>query len=119
MGVYIKGMKKPIMCITEDGFMGGCPMDRIWCMQRFAPRDKNVGECYKEMTGTTPCWCPLVNIDEPHGRLIDADTLIKASGVTILVTGENNARVVAEALESVYQDIEDAPTVIEAEEAKK
>lgn len=61
MGVYIKGMKKPIMCITEDGFMGGCPMDRIWCMQRFAPRDKNVGECYKEMTGTTPSWCPLVD----------------------------------------------------------
>ena len=60
--------------------------------------------------------CPLVEVKEPHGRLIDADALIKASGVTIQITGDKNARVVAEALESIYQDIEDAPTVIEGSE---
>lgn len=57
----------------------------------------------------------LVEVTEPHGRLIDADALFKTSGVTIEITGKENAVAVTQALDSVYQDIEDAPTVIEAE----
>lgn len=57
----------------------------------------------------------VVEVLEPHGRLIDADELLNTSGVTINITGKENAMIVTQALDSIYQDIEDAPTVIEAE----
>jgi hypothetical protein len=49
---------------------------------------------------TRPDWCPLVEVKEPHGRLIDAD---RATAESIKGTGK---RLLA---------IDLAPTVIEAE----
>ena len=68
MGVYIRGMDMPKVCITEDGWHGNCPMDRIWCMQRFAPEGRTTGECYAEMQENIPTWCPLVDAPEPAIR---------------------------------------------------
>ena len=47
--------------------------------------------------------CPLVNVPEPHGRLIDADALIYSLGAS------------DEDIYCKYTIEEDAPTVIEAE----
>ena len=57
----------------------------------------------------------MVEVPEPHGRLVDADALLNTSGVTINITGKENAMIVTQALDSIYQDIKDAPTVLEAE----
>ena len=62
MGVYIKGMKMPTRC-------GECPLS----LYSHSPCWKNGGALDWEHR---PNWCPLVPVP-PHGRLIDADALIK------------------------------------------
>ena len=76
MGIYIKGMKMPKVCLTKDGYAGSCPMERIWCAQRYAPSGYTMGKMYADMIEKVPDWCPLVELPAPHGRLIDADNAI-------------------------------------------
>ena len=57
--VIIRGMEMPPVCITEDGFYGHCPMDRVWCAQRFAPYWTRTGQAYKSMIEGRPDWGPL------------------------------------------------------------
>ena len=64
MGVYIKGMKMPKEC-------GECPLySSIDDVCQFDQTDT----CYDEKR---PWWCPLVEVPEPHGDLIDRDALVK------------------------------------------
>lgn len=53
MSILVKGMKMPPNCYE-------CPLNPLWCD----------GVCDQND-------CPLVEIPTPHGRLIDADTMIK------------------------------------------
>ena len=63
MSVMIEGMDKPDACISADGaYYGDCPMDRVWCAQRFAPENMTMGQATEERTGKLPDWCPLVPI---------------------------------------------------------
>lgn len=65
MAIYIKGMKMPKNC-------GECKFHRPFYHTQFCMiLDKN---CYpwKEQKA----WCPLTEVPEPHGRLIDADACI-------------------------------------------
>ena len=62
MGIYIKGMKKPKECTA-------CPSGLSVCIG-----------CDAFFTGNRPRGrvredCPIVEVTEPHGRLIDADKL--------------------------------------------
>lgn len=104
MGVYIKGMEMPKDDCTA--------YKRVVISNYFIDGEMKI-LAHDDITGAFIG--EVVDVPEPHGRLIDADALIKASGVTIQITGDENARVVAEALESIYQDIEDAQTVIDEE----
>lgn len=68
MGVYIKGMKMPKTCYEcwalDDDY--DYPMCRITQEQRgytFNTRGQKMAKC------------PLIDVLEPHGRLIDADAL--------------------------------------------
>jgi len=86
MGVYIEKLKKPDVCITEDGWCGNCPMDRTWCAQRFAPEDRTMGQIYEDRMGKVPYWCPLVDVSEydlnpvAHGKWISIlDNFIQCS----------------------------------------
>ena len=69
MGVYIKGMKMPKTCYEcwalDDDY--DYPMCRITQEQRgytFNTRGQKMAKC------------PLIDVLEPHGRLIDADACI-------------------------------------------
>ena len=59
-------LKMPKVCITKEGWHGYCPMDRIWCAQRYAPKDYVMGQIYADMDGKIPSWCPWkeANADE-------------------------------------------------------
>lgn len=95
MSVLVKGMKKPTFCYEIiDGDYKYCPFVDV------------AGDCVilikKGIRGGT--WtdqyskCPLVEVPEPHGRLIDEDAL----------------KAVAEFYETELE-LRKAPTVIEAE----
>ena len=94
MSVLIKGMEMPKDC-EHCRFCGidvesGCWVKKNWIIRR-------VGE-------NRPSWCPLVDVPTPHGSLIDRDKLTREQYM------DGNIMVVE------MDAIEDAPTVIEAEE---
>lgn len=92
MSVLVKGMKMPKTCI-ECGWHEYYGGDYDWChacrMTGSMPIECSVVELGRADN------CPLVELPEKHGRLIDADALF---------------------LDIEWSDIEDAPTVIEAED---
>lgn len=70
MAVYIPSMEMPPVCVTDDGWYGNCPMDRVWCAMRFKPEYKEGQRIIDEITGKRPGWCTLRPLPEKHGRLI-------------------------------------------------
>ena len=69
MSVLIKGLKMPEKCGSCDLFHVESPMH---CT--VVKGHKTVGAPYGM---PRPDWCPLVEIPEPHGDLIDRDALVK------------------------------------------
>lgn len=94
MSVVVLGMEIPTVCIQGDWY-GNCPMDRLWCAQRFAPKGMTMGQISEERQDKLPDWCPLRPLPEKHGDLIDRDAL-PPSRVE-------------------WEDIVNAPVVVEAE----
>lgn len=103
MSILIKGMEMPKNC-------AGCFL--------------RVGQCSKRIyMENRPSDCPLVEVPEPHGRLIDADALHKLFEdqwhyLQVLDWNENPT---AEAMQSginwcINTMHDDAPTVIPASE---
>lgn len=68
MGVYIKGMDMPKSC-NDCALLYDC----FACM--LLGKDIDWGTSDKERLPD----CPLVEVKEPHGRLIDADALIESN----------------------------------------
>ena len=89
MGVYIKGFPLPNNC-------GACPLRLAWCRERIYMVNR-------------PDRCPLVPVP-PHGRLFDADVLMREMHNVILEDGEDRR--------IFYSVIERQPTVIPAEEGE-
>ena len=72
MSECVVRMEMPRVCITDNGYYGYCPMDRIWCIQRNAPPNITMREAYEAMTDKIPSWCPIIcSLPEGHGRLVD------------------------------------------------
>lgn len=72
MSECVVRMEMPRVCITENGYYGYCPMDRVWCIERNAPPDITMREAYEAMTEKIPSWCPIIcRLPEGHGRLVD------------------------------------------------
>ena len=69
MSVLIKDMEMPQKCGQCNLYHAEHPMH---CM--VVEGHRTVGAPYGM---PRPDWCPLVEIPTPHGRLIDADTLLK------------------------------------------
>ena len=107
MSVLIRGMNIPKncnSCLFDDG---------VHCMAY--PRSEDL---VYDISDGKPNWCPLVPVP-PHGRLIDADALRelyeewendKAAGIDI-----DKCHVPTPV---IRQNIDDAPTIIPAEECE-
>ena len=73
MSILIKGMEMPQRCGQCKLFHAEQPM---YCIV-----DKNYRTVGAPYGMPRPDWCPLVEVKEPHGRLIDArPTVIEAEG---------------------------------------
>lgn len=102
MGVYIKGMKMPKECrecylLEYYEYLGEtqCSVTRRMLAERGKPISFD----------GRPGWCPLVEVQEPHGRLIDADVLMNVYIKNEFCSDMGDAMEV----------LDNFPTVIEAE----
>ena len=103
MSILIKGMEMPRNCLECElygaMYSSGCDVASLGIPKR-----------YNYDPHTRPDWCPLVELPEKHGRLIDADKIIKDMN-EMKVKGE----AFVTAVEYVKIIVGEAPTVIEAE----
>ena len=109
MSVLIKGMEKPKFCFKEtNGEYEYCPFldNDSNCVHLLKYGICNGNETWEDLYSK----CLLVEVPEPHGRLIDADEIIKKMD-------EMNVRgvVFGTAVDYVKLIVNDAPTIIEAE----
>ena len=114
MSILIKGMKAPTSC-------GQCVMSR-WSRyeQQYMCNvgDKPAMKLASDYVSRKPSWCPIVEIPEPHGRLIDEENVIDAihGRLEVLRTHEVFRRKHGDIdLLGVMPYIAKIPTVIEAE----
>lgn len=95
MSVIVKGMEMPKCCaFCELQHDGVCQMNTVESIDDIAYDGR-------------PDWCPLVELPEKHGRLIDADEL-----KTAFPRCDNNMDI---KIASVRATINHMPTIIEAE----
>ena len=97
MGVYIKGMTMPKSCFECDLYDD----ENNFCkaQKEYMPF-ASLGRDYKDAN------CPMVEVPEPHGRLIDEDKLMDD-------VKKNSASYFADDFAREWVDVQ--PTVIEAE----
>ena len=93
---FIVPMEKPKRCGLCPCFHAEHPMH---CQAVKAHKDKRIIAPYG---APIPDWCPLIDIPTPHGRLIDADELVR------IWTG-------AKFYGSIKPIVDARPTIIEAE----
>lgn len=112
MSEVVVRMEMPRVCITENGYYGYCPMDRVWCIQGNAPPDITMREAYEAMTDKIPSWCPIIcSLPKGHGRLVDKDEMLKKI--------ENYHRYMTVGRESDLRCIiEDSPTIVPVERSE-
>lgn len=113
MGVYIKGMEMPKSCYACMFFA----QTDYWNKEDEADilsHCKRTGEkTWESVNGYLPN-CPLVSVPK-HGRLIDADKIGLTNFEIILCQKGNPFK---NALEMLFEKIENAPTILEAEEGE-
>lgn len=118
MRVIVIGMEMPGTCIDCDLYdehyrHGMCKGHGVL----FGPEDDWKYE-------TRPNWCPLRPLPEKHGRLIDVDafkTMCQEAVRDIrdevfLPQDIEKVRVLSEVTENLCLDLDEAPTIIEAED---
>lgn len=110
MGIYVKGMKMPNSCgdcLMKVQYVSGI----TWCepMVKILATDYKPVCCYGR-----PDFCPLVEIPEPHGDLIDRNALnIGEYEREDADTG--TIKISLGGLLDLFHKVKDAPPVIEAE----
>lgn len=109
MGIYIKGMEMPKSCPCE---LTGVGYD-LYCsfVYGIPKRVREYYECCEN--GTRPDWCPLIEVSEPHGRLIDEKHI--CDKIRPLIENPycyNRLQVISETLGNCLQIVRDAPTII-------
>lgn len=119
MSVLIKGMEMPKGCAV-------CPYcDRNWSKPKC--HAKSVKGRYMSqklfLSSRRQDWCPFVEVPTPHGRLIDADALMDGwmHLRDAIKYGNKNAEQQRHSYSTmmmyeIANEIDDAPTIIEAEE---
>ena len=117
MGVYVKGLKMPKSCSDCLFFVDGLyDANDEPCSACLAKEDNSPWGCgYKEIDGidhmiSRMYYCPLVEVPEPHGRLIDENELIQLTDNIV-----HKAMIFGGQICYSRSDIDNTPTVIEAE----
>ena len=84
MGVYIKGMEMPKVCgeckmhfLSGDGYVCCLITDRVpKRVGKFADSKTDLDFRWSSiMQVERPKWCPLIEVPEPHGDLIDREKI--------------------------------------------
>ena len=101
MSILIKGLEKPKRCAE-------CP---IYFAGLCSVRLQN-GKCPLD---SIPEWCPMVEVATPHGKLIDAEDLIKIFDINLEIDGRENAERVTKAFNDLLDTIRNVSAVIEEE----
>lgn len=71
MSIYIKNAKVPECCAE-------CSFDTLFSDDvHYCTVEEILTEDYRDYWECRPLFCPLIEVSEPHGRLIDADALIE------------------------------------------
>ena len=104
MSILIKGMKMPKNC-------GECPMGSVFAGYKCLAKNKQFD---RYAFNSIQDFCPLIELP-PHGRLIDADNIGLTNFEIILCQKGNPFK---NALEMLLEKIENAPTIIPAEEGE-
>ena len=101
MSVIVKGMKMPESCyycgFTDTSFINCLAFEKPILLE---------DDCEEKR----PDWCPLVALPDKHGRLVDADALIRnhfSLEHRIALSEANKAW--------MRKIINDAPTIVESE----
>ena len=120
MGVYIKGMEMPKSCSDCPFFVDGLrDANDEPCSACLAKEDNSSWGCgYEEIDGIDHMarrmdYCPLVEVSEPHGRLIDEAVVLEMIRKSL---GIRDLSFLYNAEKSIVNEIFHAPTVIEAED---
>lgn len=110
MGVYVKGMEMPKEC-EYCGFCRFYPENgNVWCnAKNIILKTKWKEPNWTHLDVKRPEWCPLVEVPETHGRLIDAEKLKNEYPHDTDWDYPVNTNCY------VCESIDNAPTVIEAE----
>lgn len=111
MSVLIRGMRPTHSCEA-------CPCYKPYDFGTRTGDSCNVTGTSTDLVevGEKPDWCPLTEMP-PHGRLIDADALVSelAKAIPYIIGTEIDSAYV-EGLGRAKIEVDDAPTIIEAEE---
>lgn len=115
MSVIIKGMKMPENCdVCRFGGWSNLHQTLACTLCEYEP---GFDDFSRDYTGRRSKICPLVELPEKHGRLIDADALIEDIKEVIEVKDNLFEWEQVQGLEVALSCImDDAPTVIEAED---
>ena len=76
MGVYVKGMDMPHDCGDCD-FLSGLTYNKYYCYAPVDEKNYSINVTENVENWSRPDWCPLVEVPTSHGRLIDADEIVK------------------------------------------
>ena len=114
MSVLIKGIEMPKSCIDCP-----CSLNMFFC-RALDGREvtDRTGIEFKEdgIVVSRPDWCPLVEMPEEHGDLIDVDKLLKTLGKQCIEAEKCNAMGVHTVLTAlVVPVVASQPTIIGAE----
>lgn len=101
MSILIKGMEMPKRCMVCN--FGDALMGKGFC---YVSHCKQIEDYF--VRNDRPSWCPLIELP-PHGRLIDADALIRQMNQKVEETNNVRYAWVDE------MDISLADTIIEAD----
>ena len=113
MSILIKGEKMPECCDE-------CPCFRCDSLDGVHAYQCNVTlESYNRGVPGRPSKCPLVEVPEKHGDLIDTDRLLGVLGMSLLNAETCNAQEVHTVLMTLVMPlIASQPIIIEAEDKK-
>ena len=107
MGVYIKGIEMPTSCPCK---LIGVGYDLYCSFTSGIPsRMREYSECCEKET--RPDWCPLGDVPAPHGDLIDKKAISDDLQRRWNVSDDQDF-----CNKEVWNALEEAPTIIEAEE---